>query len=103
MEVIGLTGGIAAGKSAVAARLAEHGAVVIDADRLAREAVGATVQEIAAARRGATVVAECQPGNARSEALLRAVGFVPTGTAGRRPGRALFVWRAAPGERIDVC
>lgn len=39
MEVIGLTGGIAAGKSAVAARLAEHGAVVIDADRLAREAV----------------------------------------------------------------
>ena len=70
---------------------------------LAREAVGATVREIAAARRGATVVAECRPGNARSEALLRAVGFVPTGTAGRRPGRALFVWRAGPGERIDVC
>lgn len=39
MDVIGLTGGIAAGKSTVAARLAEHGAVVIDADRLAREAV----------------------------------------------------------------
>ncbi len=29
---------------------------------LAREAVGATVREIAAARRGATVVAECRPG-----------------------------------------
>ncbi|MFG1923837.1 dephospho-CoA kinase [Cryptosporangium sp. NPDC048952] len=36
---IGLTGGIGAGKSAVAARLAELGAVVIDADRLAREVV----------------------------------------------------------------
>lgn len=39
MDVIGLTGGIAAGKSTVAARLAEHGAVIIDADQLAREAV----------------------------------------------------------------
>ncbi|MGY6497107.1 MAG: dephospho-CoA kinase, partial [Microcella sp.] len=38
MDVVGLTGGIAAGKSTVAGRLAEHGAVVIDADRLAREA-----------------------------------------------------------------
>ena len=36
---IGLTGGIASGKSAVAARLAELGAVVIDADELAHEAV----------------------------------------------------------------
>jgi dephospho-CoA kinase len=37
--MIGLTGGIGSGKSAVAARLAEHGAIVIDADRLAREVV----------------------------------------------------------------
>jgi dephospho-CoA kinase len=37
--MIGLTGGIGAGKSAVAARLAEHGAIVIDADRLARDVV----------------------------------------------------------------
>lgn len=36
MQWIGLTGGIAAGKSAVAARLAELGAVVIDADAIAR-------------------------------------------------------------------
>ncbi|GAA0219340.1 dephospho-CoA kinase [Cryptosporangium japonicum] len=36
---IGLTGGIGAGKSAVSARLAELGAVVVDADRLAREVV----------------------------------------------------------------
>jgi len=37
--MVGLTGGIGAGKSAVAKRLAERGAVVIDADRLAREVV----------------------------------------------------------------
>jgi len=37
---IGLTGGIAAGKSVVARRLAELGAVVIDHDVLAREVVG---------------------------------------------------------------
>jgi dephospho-CoA kinase len=36
---IGLTGGIAAGKSVATARLAELGAVVIDHDLLAREAV----------------------------------------------------------------
>lgn len=36
---VGLTGGIGAGKSAVAALLAERGAVVIDADQLAREVV----------------------------------------------------------------
>ncbi|MBI2245552.1 MAG: dephospho-CoA kinase [Nocardioides sp.] len=36
---VGLTGGIASGKSTVSAILAELGAVVIDADRLAREVV----------------------------------------------------------------
>jgi dephospho-CoA kinase len=36
---VGLTGGIGAGKSTVANRLAEHGAVLIDADRIAREVV----------------------------------------------------------------
>ena len=30
---VGLTGGIGAGKSAVARTLAEHGAIVIDADQ----------------------------------------------------------------------
>jgi dephospho-CoA kinase len=38
---VGLTGGIGSGKSTVSARLAEHGAVVIDADVLAREVVAA--------------------------------------------------------------
>lgn len=36
---VGLTGGIASGKSAVSTRLAEHGAIIIDADILAREAL----------------------------------------------------------------
>jgi dephospho-CoA kinase len=39
MLTVGLTGGIGSGKSTVAAMLAEHGAVIIDADALAREAV----------------------------------------------------------------
>ena len=37
--LIGLTGGIASGKSTVARRLVEHGAVHIDADELARRVV----------------------------------------------------------------
>jgi len=36
---VGLTGGIGAGKSTVAGRLAEHGALLIDADAIAREVV----------------------------------------------------------------
>jgi dephospho-CoA kinase len=53
---IGLTGGIGSGKSAVAALLAGHGAVVIDADALAREAVEPGSPGLAA------VVAEFGPG-----------------------------------------
>jgi len=58
MRIIGLTGGIGAGKSAVAARMAARGAVVIDVDALGREvlepggAAAATVIE----RFGARVV-----------------------------------------------
>jgi dephospho-CoA kinase len=36
---VGLTGGIGSGKSTVAGRLAEHGATLIDADKIAREVV----------------------------------------------------------------
>ncbi len=39
MHLFGLTGGIASGKSTVAARLRSHGVPVIDADTLAREVV----------------------------------------------------------------
>ncbi len=39
MLLVGLTGGIGAGKSTVASMLAERGAIVIDADDLARRAI----------------------------------------------------------------
>jgi dephospho-CoA kinase len=55
---VGLTGGIASGKSTVAGELARRGALVIDADRLAREVVGPGTPELAmvAERFAGTVV-----------------------------------------------
>jgi RimJ/RimL family protein N-acetyltransferase len=70
---------------------------------IATEAVRAVVDALAASRPGCSIVAECHPDNERSRALLRRVGFVPTGLMGRRPGRMLLAWRAAPAYRIDVC
>src|SRR2546426_5988535 len=46
MLLIGLTGNIASGKSEVARMLADHGATVIDADVLAREAVRPDTQAL---------------------------------------------------------
>ncbi len=40
MLLVGLTGGIGAGKSTVAALLVAHGAVLLDADQVARDVVG---------------------------------------------------------------
>lgn len=59
MLFVGLTGGIGSGKSSVAARLAELGAVVIDSDRLAREVVepGTDGHADVVARFGAGVLA----------------------------------------------
>ena len=51
MLLVGLTGGIASGKSVVAARLAEHGAVVVDADKIAREVVEPGTPGLAASPR----------------------------------------------------
>jgi dephospho-CoA kinase len=53
---VGLTGGLGSGKSTVAALLGEHGAVVIDADVVAREVVRAGTPGFAA------VVARFGPG-----------------------------------------
>lgn len=47
---VGLTGGIGSGKSTVSARLAEHGAIVIDYDQLARDAVALGTPALAAIR-----------------------------------------------------
>ena len=39
MTIVALTGGIAAGKSTISDRLAEHGVAIIDADQVARDVV----------------------------------------------------------------
>lgn len=81
---VGLTGGIAAGKSAVAARLVEHGAVLIDADALARRVV--------------------EPGTEGLAAIVEAFGAGLVDAEGRldrpRLGRLVFA-DAAARERLN--
>jgi dephospho-CoA kinase len=48
MFIVGLTGGIASGKSTVARRLVEHGAVHVDADAISREVVEPSTPGLAA-------------------------------------------------------
>jgi dephospho-CoA kinase len=47
IQVFGLTGGVASGKSTVSARLREHGIEVIDADRIARDVVAPASRALA--------------------------------------------------------
>ena len=61
---VGLTGGIASGKSTVARRLVEHGAVHIDADQLARRVVEPGKPALAA------IVEEFGPGVLRADGSL---------------------------------
>ena len=67
MVRVALTGGIASGKSMVAAELAACGAIIIDADVLAREVVEPGTPALAAIldRFGEQVVAEGQLDRAR--------------------------------------
>ncbi|WP_460794992.1 dephospho-CoA kinase [Microbacterium sp. GXF0217] len=60
MPLIALTGGIASGKSTIARGLAEHGAVVVDADQIVRDvqAVGSPVLTEIAAEFGDTVITQ---------------------------------------------
>jgi len=78
--MVGLTGGIGAGKSAVAARLAQLGAVIIDADRIAREVVEPGTEGLA------EVVAEFGPRVLGSDGALDrpALGRVVFGDPGAR-------------------
>ena len=59
MKLIGLTGGIASGKSTVASRLVEHGALLVDADVLAREVLEPGTTGLAEVERvfGSSVIA----------------------------------------------
>ena len=71
MLKVGLTGGIGAGKSEVSRLLVEHGAVLIDADRIAREVVAPGTPGLAAvvdAFGEDVLAAGRQPGPARSSA-----------------------------------
>lgn len=74
MLIVGLTGNIAAGKSAVAARLAAHGVPIVDADLLAREAVapGSPALAAIAARFGASML---RPDGTLDRAALRQLVF----------------------------
>ncbi|MGN7859043.1 dephospho-CoA kinase [Microbacterium sp. 22303] len=82
MPLIALTGGIASGKSTIAARLAEHGAVVIDADRIVRDvqAPGSPVLARIAAEFGAEMI---QPDGALDRARLGARVFGDAEALGR--------------------
>lgn len=101
MRIIGLTGGIAAGKSTVSSRFAEHGAVVVDADRLARDAVAPGSQGLQAVRErfGDAVIA---PDGSLDRPALGAVVFADP--EARRALEGIThpeVWRLAQ-QRFDA-
>ena len=97
MVVIGLIGKIAAGKSTVARMFAEHGAEVIDADALAREAFDEpAVRRAIVQRFGPAVVAD--DGSIRRDVLAtrvfgpaddHALGQVLAEAVGRGKAQAL--------------
>jgi len=78
MRLIGLTGGIATGKSTVAGMLQSHGAVIVDLDVLAREVVqpGTPVLARIADRFGSDVV---DADGALDRAALGAIVFADPG------------------------
>jgi dephospho-CoA kinase len=106
---IGLTGGIGSGKSTVSALLAEHGAVIVDADRIAREVVEPGTPGLAAvvSAFGEGVVG---PDGGLDRAALAAVVFADAEARARLDGivhplvraRAAEVVAAAPPDAVLV-
>lgn len=106
---IGLTGGIGAGKSAVAALLVGHGAVLIDSDVLARDVVAPGSPGFAAVVRefGPDVVG---PDGALDRAALSGIVFADAAARGRLESithpliaaRAAELIDAAPAESVIV-
>lgn len=85
MPLIALTGGIASGKSTIARRLAEHGAVVVDADGIVREVQSAgspVLRQIAAAFGDGML----RPDGELDRAALGAVVFGDTAALARLNG-----------------
>ena len=72
--VVGITGGIGSGKSAVTSRLEQHGITVVDADVVAREVVepGSPVLAATAEHFGEHIL---QPNGALDRAALRKIVF----------------------------
>jgi dephospho-CoA kinase len=106
---IGLTGGIGSGKSTVAALLAARGALVVDADRIAREVVEPGTPGLAA------VVAAFGPGVLTAEGsldrpALASIVFADPGARARLDGivhplvraRAQELIAAAPDHAVVV-
>jgi dephospho-CoA kinase len=97
---IGLTGGIGSGKSTVAALLAARGAVVVDADRIAREVVEPGTPGLAA------VVGAFGPGvlagdGSLDRAALAAIVFADPEARARLDGIVHPLVRARAREVID--
>jgi dephospho-CoA kinase len=76
-RVIGVTGNIASGKSTVAALFAAKGATVIDADELARDALGPGSRALAAV--AARWPGSIGPGGALDRVVLRNIVFQDAG------------------------
>lgn len=98
---IGLTGGIGSGKSTVAALLAERGAVVVDADRIAREVVERGTSGLAAVVEafGQGVLT---PDGALDRPALAAVVFGDPAARARLDGVVHPLVRARSVELIDA-
>src|SRR3954451_11410023 len=106
---VGLTGGVASGKSTVAAILTELGAVVIDSDQLAREVVEPGTPGLAAVV-GAFGIAVLREDGAPAWAALGSVVFADEAARRRLEeilhplirARATEVESATPGARREV-
>ncbi len=74
MKLVALTGGIGSGKSVVSGLLAEHGAVVIDADAIVHElqVPGAPLLDVLAERFGAGII---RPDGSLDRSGLAAIAF----------------------------
>jgi len=96
---IGLTGGIGSGKSTVAALLAARGAVVVDADRIAREVVEPGTPGLAAVV-GAFGPGVLTPDGALDRAALASVVFADPEARARLDGIVHPLVRARAQEVV---